>query len=309
MKKEYAILIVLILILGAYLFLYPENRDYYTLPEVPTIDLQSVTGLVVEKDQARIRFSKTGTAWTVTDKEYPADEQMVTAILDIFKHLTLTTLVSQKEDLHRYALDDSQKISVKLLADETGVFELGIGKTAATFNHTFVMLPDDRNVYHAAGSLRPSVDKTVEQFRDKTVLSFAAPSIKKLFISKGGITRTLVAASQKNNAGKDPVWTSDDNSPADSKTIQELLTTLGVLSCESYSNPAAGTLDQSQNPLITLRLENDTTHELTLYQDQPETDIYGTSSLNPYLFVLSSFDGKQILTHTDKLLGIHTPEE
>ena len=172
MKKEYLVLIALILIFSAYLLLHKENKDHNTLPEIEKIDTNKITGLIIDKKQGPIVFTKKEGKWTLTDKEYPADSHAVENMLDTFKDLKLSALVSQKRDLIRYELDAEKQIRVKILEGKKTVFELSIGKTAPTFNHTFVMLANDTNIYHANGSFRSDFEKTKDDFRDKKVLEF-----------------------------------------------------------------------------------------------------------------------------------------
>jgi hypothetical protein len=170
MKKEYLILVALILILGAYLLFHKENKNNYVLPKIAKIDISKITGLVIAKIQIPIEFTKKEGTWVITDKEYPADSSSVENMLDTLKTLKLSALVSEKEDLKRYELDDENVILVKAMNGQKIVFEFTIGKTAPSFNHTFVKLTSDKNIYQANGSFRAYFDKTLEDFRDKKVL-------------------------------------------------------------------------------------------------------------------------------------------
>nr|NJM04279.1 DUF4340 domain-containing protein [Desulfobacula sp.] len=177
MKKEYLILIALILLFSAYLFLHKENRDHYTLPEIDKIDTSELTGLALERKEGPLGFTRKDKQWVLTDKEYPADQASVDGMLDVLKTLKLSALVSEKQDLKRYELDEDHRILVKALKGEKSVFEFALGKTAPSQNHTFVMLKDDKNVYHAGGNLKTHFDKTLEDFRDKKVMEFQEASL------------------------------------------------------------------------------------------------------------------------------------
>ena len=59
-----------------------------------------------------------------------------------------------------------------------------MGKTAPTYQHTFIKLPDNPNVYHARGNFRNSFDLTIDDMRDKTALSFDPSIIWKIGITK-----------------------------------------------------------------------------------------------------------------------------
>ncbi|MCK5836518.1 MAG: DUF4340 domain-containing protein, partial [Desulfobacula sp.] len=140
MKKEYLILIALILILSAYLFLHNTNKDHYTLPEISKMDVTKITGITLDKRDGSIPFKKKETHWTLTDNDYLADSPAVKNMLDTLETLKLTALVSEKGDLKRYELDDENRIRVTVSEGAKTVFEFTLGRIAPSLNHTFVML-------------------------------------------------------------------------------------------------------------------------------------------------------------------------
>lgn len=310
MKKEYLILILLIILLGAYLFLHKENRDTYTLPDIPEIDTEKISGMIITRGEDIINFDKKEKTWTLTDKAYPADSYMIENILSVFKNFKLSALVSQDGDPGRYALDEKERIHVSLLEGEKPVFEVFIGKTAPSFNHTFVMLAGDGKIYHAAGSFRSNFDNSVQDFRDKKVLSFKQPSIKRLTIEHDTLAKTLVAKEEKNEKDETVVtWAFGNGEPTDGKEVSELLSALSNLECETFMDGNPKDYLTSNSPVFKIHLENDDKIELTLFKKDGSEEITGVSSMNPYLFTLNQYSGKEILTHSEKLLGIYKPED
>ena len=167
MKKEYLILIAVIVFASLYLFMHKENKDNYKLPEIKTIDTSKLTGLIIKKDKETIKFVKKDKNWVLTDKEYPVDSTALQDMLDIFQTFKLTALVSEKKDLQRYELDKKKQIHVKLLEKDKTIFEVTMGKPAPSYNHTFVMIANDKNIYHANGSFRADFNKSVDDFKKK----------------------------------------------------------------------------------------------------------------------------------------------
>ena len=309
MKKEYLILIALILLFSAYLFLHKENKDHYTLPEINKIDTSQLTGLVLEKKEGPLLFTRKDKQWVLTDKAYPADQASVDGMLDALKTLKLSALVSEKQDLKRYELDDEHRILIKALKGEDPVFEFTLGKTAPTQNHTFVMLKEDKNIYHAGGNLKSHFDKTVEDFRDKKVLEFKEASLKRILLEKDGKSKTLVPREEKKEEKEDKektavAWTPEDGTPIDHQAVSALLSTLSFLKCQQYpDSPAKAELEKNK-PFCKIILENETRLELMLFKGDQEEQVYGISSMNGYAFELSRFSGKEIFSNIDKLMGI-----
>ncbi|MCP4022404.1 MAG: DUF4340 domain-containing protein, partial [Desulfobacteraceae bacterium] len=235
MKKEYLILAVVILVLSAYLFFHKGNQDNYLLPEITKIDKSKITALAVEKEGKKIEFTKQGETWTLTDKKYPANMSRVNDMLDLFSTLKLSALVSEKEDFKRYELDESKTIKATALGDGAILLAFDIGKTAPTYNHTFVKLTDDKNVYHANENFRSHFDKSVDDFRDKKVLEFKEPDITTLTLEKDGITKKLVANEKESK--EDSVkkqWAFEDGSILDKEVLSDLLSSLALLDCDTY---------------------------------------------------------------------------
>lgn len=170
MKKEYLILIALILILSGYLLFHKKNKATYVLPEIVKLDTAKITDIIINKKEGQIKFTKKEKVWILTDKAYPADSSSVENMLDTLKTLKLSALVSQKEDVKRYELDEENRIQVNVMNGQETLFEVTLGKTAPTFNHTFIMLKNDKNIYHANGNFRSYFDKTVEDFKEKKIV-------------------------------------------------------------------------------------------------------------------------------------------
>jgi len=307
MKKEYLILVALILILGAYLLFYKGNKNNYVLPEIAKIDISKITQLVVTKNKEPIKFMKKEKSWVVTNKEYLADSSAVENMLDTLKNLKLSALVSLKQDLRRYELDDENQIQVKAMNGQKLIFEFTMGKTAPSFNHTFVRMAADKNVYHANGSFRSFFDKTVEDFRDKKVMEFKETSINQLIMEKDGISKTLV--SKKDKAEKDITWHADDGTSVDKEAVSTLLSAVSFLKCEKYlSDPAKNKLEK-EKPLCKIHLKNKKSMDLTLFKIDTQDTLMGISSMNEHAFALSQFTGKEIVSTIETLLGIIKEEK
>ncbi|MBU1341217.1 MAG: DUF4340 domain-containing protein [Proteobacteria bacterium] len=310
MKKEYLILIALILIFSAYLLLHKESKDHYTLPVIEKIDVSKITGLVIAKKENTIEFTKKGQNWILTDKGYPADLPSLENMLDTIKTFKLSALVSQKEDLKRYELDDENRIQVNILVNAKPIFKFTMGKTAPTFNHTFIMLTDNKNIYHANGSFRSHFDKSLEDFRDKKVLEIKKEDVKQFTIEKDGLSSTLISKEDKTDKQASAItWQSETGTPADKEIVSTLLSSVSFLECEKYLDTPSKKDLEIQPPLCSIRLGNDGKTKLMLFKTDKEETLSGISSMNDYAFVLNQFNGKEIVSTIDTLLGIPKKEE
>jgi hypothetical protein len=203
MKKEYIILVGLIIGLGAYLGLKKENRVHYDLPALSAVDQDKIDRIeITQKDQSLV-LSKTDKTWTLGDEKFPADPSAVDKILDTVKELKLSALVSEAGDRIRYELDPANAIGVKAFEGQNEKRSFSIGKTAPSFNHTFVMLDNDKRIFQADKSFRDDFDKSIDDLRNKLVLEFNTKEIKKITLEKEGSTITLVQAKTEPGKGEE----------------------------------------------------------------------------------------------------------
>ena len=181
-KKEYAILSVIIVALGLYLFFRNADRTTYTLPVLPAVDAQDLTKIEIGKGSRIVVLTRSDDGWTVSPGDYPADAGLVRPMLEALAGLTATTLISETKNYARYELDEEHQVRVSAYAGDRAVRTFHIGKAADTWRHTHITLADDPNVYHARGNFRMDFDQTVENLRDKTVLQFEKYAVKEIAI-------------------------------------------------------------------------------------------------------------------------------
>lgn len=316
-KKEYLALLVVIVGASLYLYFNQTDRLNYRLPQPPTLDRAEIAGLEIDRPgEAAVTLEKKAAGWRVRPGDYAADTDTVRAILDEAAELTLTALISESEDYHRYQLTPDKSLTVSVLAENDSLLrKIQVGKSAASHQHTFVRLGDDSRVYHARGRLRRVFDKSAAELRDKTVLSFDVDDIRKIEITGEETDLSLVKqAVDRESAGGDQtgdqaddqaddqtgesgagaesrpeVWLdASSRSRADQSAVKEWLTTLSSLECRSFMEEAES--KDLADPVYTVRLipksppkedSKEATHALSLFSPaDPQTGAAyrGTSS-------------------------------
>ncbi len=341
MKKQYLILILLIVVLSGYLIVKKEDRRHYTLPSQPAVTASEVDRLIIKKQTRSIEFTRKEDFWVITDNEYPVDDTAMSQMLDVVSQLTLTALVSENQDTIRYELDDEHGVDVTAYSGNTPLLSFKIGKNASTFNHTFVMLKNDPNIYHAKDSFRMHFDKTVAEFRDKQVLDFSESTIKKISIqiqeknihltardlqndniradqSETGQAPTEIQADQSDTsqalaetraAGSETVFRYEDGSSPDPKTVSNLLSTLAGLTCDRFlDNPDTNTLGK-EPPHLKITLENDEPIVLSVFNQATDDQVFGISSMNGYAFAFKNHVAKDLQSYARELAGLSPEKE
>ncbi len=322
MKKEYIVLGVVIVALIAYLVLHDTDRTQYQLPSIPAVASQTITQLEIQQQDQSVVLNKRDNTWFIAPRDYPADVNKIDSMLDVVDDLTLTALASEAGSFSRYDLGQDKKITVTARVGTSVARVFEIGKAVSTYQHTFIHLMDDANVYHARGNFRTTFDKTVESLRDKTVLSFEKQQVQKVHISKGGASAEFILKTPPIEPGKAQTdeakdsqsppgpegWYGTDGTKADEETIDGLLGTLIRLKCDSYQE--AMTKADLKDPIYTIMLSGAKEATLSIFsKSDPEAGQYpATSSENDYVFSLVGYQEKNIIEKADKLLGLEADE-
>jgi len=316
LKKEYFILAGVMLALIFYLILHRSNRTHYKLPDITKVSGKQISKLEVGKAGKTLVLNKKDNTWHIGVKEYPADSAKVKNMLDVIEKLTLTALVSESKNYVRYDLTSDKKINVKAWQGKTLSREFDIGKAATTYQHTFVRLATDSNVYHARGNFRREFDQTVDELRDKTVLSVTQKDIREITLTHDKKTMTLSQkqvseqdSKKKGKQGKtskEPetkiVWQNADGKKVDKERVKSLLSFLNRLECETYINDVKK--DDLKNPTYAVALKGDKEYSLSIFakKDKDAKTYPAISSENDYPFLLSGSQVESIKSMIEDIL-------
>jgi len=308
-SKEYIVLGVIIVLLGAYLFLRSGDRSRYELPALPETAADEVSKIEISAPGQALSLTRSDDQWRIGENNYPADGTRVKAMLSALDELKLTALVSEAGIYDGYDLTDDKKIEVAAWIGDRLVRAFDIGKVADTHQHTFVRLRNDPNVYHAGSNFRETFDQPLEDLRDKAALSFSASDITGIDIVSAEKHLSLSLgedSGETDSQASEPVWMKGDGSPADAGVVQRLLSQLAFLNCDSY-------LEGRQKkdfpmPLCTLALKGKETYTLSLYEKEATETMAcpAVSSQNDYPFTLSETACTRLTETLEKITGTET---
>ena len=62
-KKEFIILIFIIVVLSVFLMFQKTDKTYYTLPELPEIAREDITRLTIKKEGSELTLERTNDRW------------------------------------------------------------------------------------------------------------------------------------------------------------------------------------------------------------------------------------------------------
>jgi hypothetical protein len=317
-KKEYFILAGVMVALILYLVLHRSNRTHYKLPDIIGVSGKQISKLEIGKADKTLVLNKKDNTWFIDPNGYPADTDKVKNMLDVIEKLTLTALVSESKNYVRYDLTNDKKITVKAWEGKTLSREFDIGKAANTYQHTFVKLAKDSNVYHARGDFRRKFDRTVEDLRDKTVLSYTQKDIREITLTKEKMTLTLTQKQILEQEGKKMdkpdkisekpetqiVWQDAEGKKTDTVKVDRLLNLLSPLECETYITDAKK--DDFKSPTYAVVLKGDKEYSLSVFskKDKDAKTYPAISSENDYPFLLTESQMESIKSKIEDILEV-----
>lgn len=313
-KKEYLVLIVIIAALGSYLAFHKSDNTHYQLPQLAKVTDKDITRMTIEKSGATVELKKTGEGWVIGPEGYPADKSLVEPMIKNVGSLALTALVSEGENYHPYDLDPDHRIQVTAWAGTSKVRDIAIGKTASSYHHTFVKLPDDARVFHAGENLRSAFEKDKASLRDKTVLAVEKTKIAKVEIKKGDKIRDLALSAppaavnvsqtkpdaskpaEAKPAPEKPTWKAASGESVDQFAVERLLDSVADLKCQSFIDGKKKT--DFTAPIYTLTLNGDKPQTLSIYAKPENGEAYpATASGSDYPFNLSTYKAEEIMKY------------
>jgi len=319
LKKEYFILTAILVALILYLALHQSNRTHYQLPELSEVSGKHISKLEITTAGNSIIFNQKDDTWNIEPKGYRADSTKIKNILNVIEKLKLTALVSESKNYLRYDLNNDKNIHVKAWQGKTLLREFDIGKTAPTYKHTFVKLPNDPNVYHARGDFRRNFDRPVDDFRDKTVLSYSQNIIqgiklthegKTISLSRKEIPETLPekkdepAAKASKKAKTKTVWEDTKGHEVAPSKVGSLLSFLSSLECERYLDDLKK--EDFKNPIYSVTLKGEKEYSLLVFakKDKDAKNYSAISSENESPFSLSDAQVDTIKSKLGEILNV-----
>ena len=159
--------------------------DADAAPSVLKVDESSITKVELKKkDAAPIVLAKSGSDWKITEpKEYGADQTAVSGVLSTVSSLNSDRLVEDKgTDLQRYGLS-SPALEVDVTEKDNKTQRLLLGDETPTGSAVYAAVAGDPRIFTIASYHKTSLDKGVNDLRDKRLLTVSPDKVGRLEIT------------------------------------------------------------------------------------------------------------------------------
>lgn len=200
MKSKTILYLVILVALGLIAYFVTTDRGEktasYKVGDAKMMDVDSakVDRLEIKTKDGNLVLVKTNNVWTITEPfKYKTVSTLVENAVSNLKNMKIESLVSsnpEKQESFGFSSADKAEITVFVEGKEAGKFLLG--NPAAT-NSSYVKKADSDNIYIADNIDRFTfVKPTIDDWRDRVILSIPKESIKSVEIKTAGESYTAV---------------------------------------------------------------------------------------------------------------------
>lgn len=278
------------------------------------VDSSAVQALRIDRSGPSVRLQRSGDGWTVgpagASTDYPARASAVKRLLNTLPALQVSAVATRQPDKHpRYGVDSTATTVALLDSDNEQLARLLVGRTEFQNRNasqqtqspmqrmrrqgtslTYVRTPEQPDVYAVEAALEGLLDKTVEDWRDKTIWGVAESDIQRVHLTMAGDSAAadtsvrLQRAVPSDTASRpQPTWLSDGDTLS-TNAVSSVLSTVASPRASGFAEDTSP--EELSNPTHTvrLRLSDGTTHTLSLYPDPSSPDTYlATAADYPYV--------------------------
>ena len=159
--------------------------DADAAPSILKLDEGSITKIELKKkDAAPILLTKNGSEWKISEpKLLGADQTTISGMLSTVSSLNSDRLVEEKgSDLQRYGLA-APAFEVDVTEKDNKTQRLLLGDETPTGSAVYTAMAGDPRVFTVATYHKTSLDKTLNDLRDKRLLTVTPDKVSRLEIS------------------------------------------------------------------------------------------------------------------------------
>lgn len=159
--------------------------DADAAPSILKLDENSITKLELrKKDATPILLTKSGSEWKITEpKPLSADQTTVSSLLSTISSLDSERLVDDKSsNLERYGLA-SPAFELDVTGKDNKTQRLLLGDDTPAGSGVYAALADDPRVFTIAEYRKTSLDKTLNDLRDKRLLTVSPDKVSRLEVA------------------------------------------------------------------------------------------------------------------------------
>lgn len=251
------------------------------------IDSAAVTKVEIISPHHHLVLVKQGVEWYLQEPiSYRADQMSVTSMIGQLGSVRSKGVVSSNPDKRGMFQVDSAGTVVTLYSSGEASVPLIVGKMGSSYTETYVRLPASNDVHLVNTPLAFLSSRTVNEWRDKTILKIPREEIRTVHFQYGDTTFSLVF--------RDSLW-SVGGVRADDGTVSGLVSSLSDVQADDFLDTL------SSKPPAIKAIITYAEKEIRFYEGrQPDTYRVQASTSSQW-FEMKSWRAGQILKRKEEL--------
>jgi hypothetical protein len=157
-------------------------------PAILKIDPAAITSLTVKpKGAPPVTLARSGSQWRITAPgDYPADSGTVSSMLSSLAPLNSQRVIDDHvANLAQFGLSDPS-LELDVTGKDNKTSRLLLGDDAPTGDGIYVAVAGDARVFTAASYIKSSLNKSLDDLRDKRLLPIEAGSVSSIDLDRKG---------------------------------------------------------------------------------------------------------------------------
>jgi hypothetical protein len=296
--RRIAVLLLLVLGLGAYLWFYerPRAEQEAAKSKLLTVDKDKITGLDLVYPDREIVLRKDGKTWRLTKPiNAPADDGIVSAMVASLADAEVSkTIDEMPADLAAFGLD-KPTVTATFTEGTTALPPLVVGKNTAIGGKTYVRRGTEAKLLMIPSTLAYALNKQVKDLRDKQVLVFQDDAVARVdLLHADGRKVSLIRSDKDKDA-----WTVDPGGyKADPTEVRSYLSQLRTARAVDFAPDLGGNLApyglDAPRLSVTIVAGKDGADSQTLLFGKDttqgsQTEVYAQRAAAPTVYLLGDF--------------------
>jgi hypothetical protein len=258
-----------------------------TAPVILKVNPADVTKLTI-KQKEPVTLIKTNGNWQIAEpKPYQADQEAVAGILSTLSGLNADRIVEEKaSDRKQYGLEPAQ-VELDISGKNGATQRLLLGDDTVAGGDVYAGLASDPRVFTVASYNKNSLAKSLNDLRDKSLLSVSADKVSRVELIKKGEDLEF-------DRTKDG-WQilKPSSSPADSSAVNALVGTVTNARMDLSTTTDAAAAFARATPVATAKLTGDNGVQ-TLEVRKNKADYFAKSSAVDGMYKVDSALGQAV---------------
>ena len=207
-----------------------SRDDSETAFVLPALQMSEVNSITITRPAGVLSLRRVGdSTWTVNG--YKVAEDMIDNFFHGLAGNSEAELVATGSTVHaRMGVDSTAGIFVRIENDGEELASVVFGKQGSVYNTRYVRLAGQDFVYEYSGELVSLVDRSEDDWRDKTIVAIATDSVGRVEARRSEGAYTL-------NRGEDG-WLIGRGGAADSAAVHRMLSQYSLLQASGFASAA-----------------------------------------------------------------------